>query len=68
MLVVGLRWQPAGDDREVVGWSGKDCDNGSVVGGWSGTRGDDVDGLEMVMNVAAGKSRQKDERRRSAYK
>nr|GFC29397.1 hypothetical protein [Tanacetum cinerariifolium] len=48
MSVVGLRWQPAGDDGEVVWWSGEDCDNGSVVGWWSGTGGDDGDGLEMV--------------------
>nr|GEY09363.1 homeodomain-like protein [Tanacetum cinerariifolium] len=33
MSVAGLRWQPPGDDGEVVGWSGEDCDNGYVVEG-----------------------------------
>nr|GEW79482.1 hypothetical protein [Tanacetum cinerariifolium] len=48
MSVARPRWQPARDDGEVVWLSGEDCDNGSVVGGWNGTGGDDGDGLEKV--------------------
>nr|GEW79483.1 hypothetical protein [Tanacetum cinerariifolium] len=43
--------EPAGDDGEVVWWAGEDCDNGYVVGGWSGTRGDDGDGLEKQVSL-----------------
>nr|GEZ62975.1 hypothetical protein [Tanacetum cinerariifolium] len=56
MSVAGLRWQPAGDDGEVVWWSGEDC--GGAGCGWRrGVRwrwGSDGEAAMVRMAAAAG--------------
>nr|GEZ01756.1 hypothetical protein [Tanacetum cinerariifolium] len=50
MSVAGLRWQPTGDDGEVVWWSG----GGAGCGWWRGVRWRwDSDGGAAVVKMAA---------------